>query len=43
LVGAIWRASDALSFDAGLRTAREAGQAVLEARLGLTFALSIFR
>lgn len=43
LVGAIWRASDALSFDAGLRVAREAGQAALEARLGLTFAVAIFR
>ena len=43
LVGAIWRASNAVSFDAGLRLAREAGQAAVEGRLGLTFAVSIFR
>ena len=43
LVGAIWRTSNAVSFDAGLRLARAAGQAVLEGRLGLTFAVSVFR
>jgi len=42
LVGAIWRASNAVSFDSGLRVAREAGQAVIEARLGLTLAISVF-
>jgi len=42
LVGAIWRASAALSFDAGVRLAREAGDSVLELRAGLTFTLDLF-
>ena len=43
LVGAIWRVSNAVSLDAGLRMAREAGQGVVEGRLGLTFGLPLFR
>src|SRR5919201_1400634 len=40
LVGAIWRVREALSFDAGLRSAQVAGEAVHELRLGLTWAFS---
>jgi hypothetical protein len=40
LIGAIWRVRDALSFDAGVRSARVGDQAVHELRLGLTWAFS---
>jgi hypothetical protein len=43
LIGAIWPVSKRLSLDAGLRIAREAGESVVEARLGLTFDVSVFR
>jgi hypothetical protein len=43
LLGAIWPVSRGLSLDGGLRLAREAGQAVVEARLGLTFDVTVFQ
>ena len=43
LVGAIWRASDSLSFDAAFRAASVAGSPVYEGRLGLTWAIPIVR
>jgi hypothetical protein len=41
LAGVIWLASDSLSFDAGLRIGRAAGQPLSEGRLGLTFAIDV--
>jgi hypothetical protein len=41
LVGMIWRKSDALAFDAGIRVARAAGEGLVEGRLGLTFAVDV--
>src|SRR5207237_7930111 len=41
LGGAIWRCSDALAFDAGVRAGRAAGQTLIEGRLGLTFAVDV--
>ena len=41
LVGAIWRARDGLSFDAGVRSARVGDDAVHEVRLGLTWAFAL--
>lgn len=38
LAGAIWRVSDALSFDVGVRRAHAGGEAIHELRLGLTWA-----
>jgi hypothetical protein len=43
LVGAIWRVREALSFDAGVRSARVGDQAIHELRLGLTWAFSVKR
>jgi hypothetical protein len=40
LVGAIWRVRDGLSFDAGLRSAKAAGESIRELRLGFTWAFS---
>jgi len=40
LLGAIWRARDGLSFDAGVRSARVGDDTVHELRLGLTWAFS---
>ena len=37
LVGAIWRARDGLSFDVGIRKARDGNETVRELRLGLTW------
>jgi len=42
LVGAIWRARDALDFDVGLREASSSGQRATEVRLGLTWTLGIW-
>lgn len=39
LAGAIWVASDRLDVDAALRSAREAGHAVVELRFGVTWAV----
>lgn len=41
LVGVIWRSSESLAFDAGLRAGRAAGQTLFEGRLGLTFAVDV--
>jgi hypothetical protein len=41
LVGAIWRFSDALSFDAALRLARRGTENVTEIRAGLTWAFGV--
>lgn len=41
LVGAIWRESAALAFDAGIRVGRDAGSGLVEGRLGLTFAIDL--
>ncbi len=41
LAGAIWRASEALSFDAAVRVAREGAVATTELRLGLTCAFRV--
>jgi hypothetical protein len=41
LVGAIWRARDGLSFDAGLRYARAGDEPIHELRLGLTWSFSL--
>ncbi len=41
LVGAIWRASDGLSFDAGVRLAHAGGMNTTELRAGLTWAFSV--
>jgi len=41
LLGAIWRARDGLSFDAGVRSAQAGGEAIREIRLGLTWAFSL--
>jgi hypothetical protein len=41
LAGAIWKVSDDLSFDFGLREARVNRQPVTEIRAGLTFAISL--
>jgi hypothetical protein len=43
LVGAIWRAREDLSFDAGVRSARAGEQAVHELRIGLTWTFSYRR
>jgi hypothetical protein len=43
LLGAIWRAREGLSFDAGVRSARVGDEAVKEIRLGLTWAFAIKR
>jgi hypothetical protein len=42
LVGAIWRAREGLEFDAAGRVADSGGAAVFEARLGLTWAISLW-
>jgi hypothetical protein len=41
LVGVIWRSSDSLAFDAGVRAGRSAGHPLIEGRLGLTFAVDV--
>ncbi len=41
LVGVIWRASDGLSFDAGVRLAHAAGMNTTELRAGLTWAFNV--
>lgn len=41
LAGAIWRVSQDLSFDAGIRGAHEGGENVRELRLGLTWIFSL--
>jgi hypothetical protein len=41
LVGAIWRVSDTLSFDVGIRTAQVGGESVRELRLGLTWSFEL--
>ena len=41
LAGVIWRYSDALAFDAGVRAGRAAGRTLIEGRLGLTFAVDL--
>jgi hypothetical protein len=41
LGGIIWRASESLAIDAGLRAGRAAGQPLLEGRLGLTISLDL--
>jgi hypothetical protein len=41
LVGTIWRASDALSFDAAVRLARAGGVSTTELRVGLTWGFSV--
>jgi hypothetical protein len=41
LAGVIWRRSDSLAFDAGVRAGRAAGQTLVEGRLGLTFAIDV--
>jgi hypothetical protein len=40
LVGAIWRARDGLSFDAGVRYAHSGSDTIREFRLGFTWAFS---
>jgi hypothetical protein len=42
LVGAIWTVGDSLAFDAGLRGARQGNDYAAEARLGLTWAISLW-
>jgi hypothetical protein len=41
LFGAIWTVSDSLSFDVGLRGARDGDDNIAEARLGLTWSLQL--
>jgi hypothetical protein len=41
LAGAIWRASEALSFDAAVRVGRAAGVATTEVRLGFTWSVGV--
>ena len=41
LIGAIWRAGEALSFDAGVRLARAGGVDATELRLGLTWGFQV--
>ena len=41
LLGAIWRVSDGLSFDAAVRLARAGGVNTTELRLGLTWGFSL--
>jgi hypothetical protein len=41
LVGLIWRSSDSLAFDAGVRAGSAAGHPLIEGRLGLTFAVDV--
>jgi len=41
LAGSIWRWSGSQAFDAALRVGRASGQALLEARPGLTFSLDL--
>jgi hypothetical protein len=41
LAGMIWRRSETLAFDAGVRAGRVAGQPLVEGRLGLTFAIDL--
>jgi hypothetical protein len=41
LLGAIWRAREGLSFDAGVRSARMGDEAVHELRVGLTWAFAL--
>jgi hypothetical protein len=43
LVGAIWKRSDDLSFDVGLRRARSDGENVAELRAGLTWSYAMHR
>lgn len=43
LVGAIWRVKDGLSFDAAVRVARVNDDGRFEARIGLTWATSLWR
>jgi hypothetical protein len=40
LIGAIWRFTDTLAFDVGVRSARSGNEAIRELRVGLTWALS---
>lgn len=42
LLGIIWRAREGLEFDLGARRADMAGQAVIEGRLGVTWALQLW-
>jgi len=42
LLGAIWPVSEAVTFDAGARLAREDGARAIEARLGLTWTSSLW-
>jgi hypothetical protein len=41
LAGLVWKARENLSFDAGLRAARAAGEDIREVRAGLTWAFSL--
>ena len=41
LVGAIWRASDNLAFDLGVRAARAGSESIRELRLGLTWSFEL--
>jgi len=43
LLGAIWRASDGLTFDVGVRHAHSGDELVREVRLGLTWTLSFMK
>jgi hypothetical protein len=43
LIGAIWRYSEELAFDLGLRGARAEGRAITEARVGLTWSFPLHR
>ncbi|MES2259509.1 MAG: hypothetical protein V4724_13350 [Pseudomonadota bacterium] len=43
LVGAIWKASETLSFDAGLRRARDNGENLTEVRIGLTWSHAVHK
>ena len=43
LLGAIWRASDGLTFDVGVRLAHSGDELVREVRLGLTWTLSFMK
>jgi hypothetical protein len=40
LIGAIWRVTEGLAFDVGIRSARFGNEAIRELRVGLTWALS---
>jgi hypothetical protein len=43
LAGAIWRAGEGLDLDMGLREARVGGERATEVRIGLTWAVSVWR